>query len=162
MTDESLLTESIRALVDRPRPLGTVEVTVRAVRRAMEVYLGAAEAARRAADLAPGGPVPGYVIEALGADFNVESDGDGLPAVLPNSILISNEWQFERPFRLGERLAIVSRLASVSERFGGKFGYSLDFRTEVQFVAEDGTIVARSGRSMMQYRAEGATGEAEG
>ena len=160
MTDASLLTDDLRALIGRSTALGTVEVTLRAVRRSIEVYLGAAEAERRTLALAPGDAVPGYVIEALGSDFNVESDGTGLPVVLPNSLLISNEWQFERPFRLGERLVVASRLADISERFGGKFGYSLDFRTEVVFSTPDGEVVAHNGRSMMQYSAAAAAGAA--
>ncbi|HXU25547.1 MAG TPA: hypothetical protein VN697_16105 [Tepidiformaceae bacterium] len=158
MPDESLLTAEIRALIGRTTPMGTVEITLRAVRRSLEVYLGAAEAERRTRDLVPGDPVAGYVIEALGSDFNVESDGNGLPSVLPNSLLISNEWQFERALRLGEHLTVASRLADISERFGGKFGYSLDFRTEVQFAAPDGEVVARNARSMMQYNAAGNEG----
>ena len=85
--DESLLTPEVRALIGRTTPMGTVEITLRAVRRSLEVYVGAAEAEQRTTNLAPGDAVPGYVIEALGSDFNVESDGNGLPSVLPNSLL---------------------------------------------------------------------------
>jgi len=156
--DASLLTDDIRALIGGATPLDPVTVTLRAVRRSLEVYLGADEAERRAARLQPGDAVPGYVIEALSS----ESDTPEFPALLPNSILISNEWQFERPFRLGEQLNVAFRLLDIAERFGGKFGYSLDFRTETEFSDSTGATVARSGRSMMQYDAAVAGGDGEG
>lgn len=158
MPDASLLTDDIRALIGRAAGLGQVTVTLRAVRRSIEVYLGADEAGRRAASLQTGDAVPGYVIEALSSEW----DTPEFPALLPNSILISNEWQFDRPFRLGEQLDVAFRLLDITERFGGKFGYSLDFRTETEFSDSTGATVARSGRSMMQYDAAAAGGADEG
>ncbi len=151
MPDESLLTDEISALVGLATPMLPVEVTPRAVQRAMDVYLGHHDGA----PTAPGSSVPGYVLAALDS----ESEPPPLPNLLPNSLLISNEWSFERPLRLGEKLDVAYRITGISERFGGRFGYSIDFRTEDEFVDSTGAVVARSARSMMQYDASQARAE---
>jgi hypothetical protein len=143
MPDESLLTDEVRALAGKETPIGSVEVTPRAWRHAVEVYTGVVPQSTPAA----GEPISGYVIAALDADYEVES----LPALLPNSILISNEWQFERPMRMGETFQAAYRLVDITERFGGRFGYSIDFRAEVFYRDANGEVVARSGRTMTQY-----------
>ena len=155
MPDKSLLTDDVRALVGRATAMLPVQVTLRAVQRAMDVYLGHQDGA----PTEPGASVPGYVLAALDS----ESEPEPLPPVLPNSLLISNEWSFERPLRLGEELAVSYRITNISERFGGRFGYSIDFRSEEEFVDSSGAVVARSGRAMMQYDAsEAPDDEAEG
>jgi len=150
MPDASLLTDDVRALVGITYPLPPVRVTIRAVHRAMEVYLGA----RRDTVFADGDPVPGFTLAALDAES--EDTRPEVPRLMPNSLLISNDWQFERPLRLGEELNRVYALTNASERFGGRFGYSLDFRSEVQFLDATGAIVARSGSTMTQYDASEA------
>jgi hypothetical protein len=155
MPEESLLTDDIRALVGTAVPMMPVEVTLRAVQRAMDVYFGHHEVA----PAEPGSIVPGYVLAALDS----ESEPPPLPNLLPNSLLISNEWSFERQLRLGERLDVAYRITGISERFGGRFGYSIDFRTEDEFIDATGTVIARSARNMMQYDAAQARDEgAEG
>jgi hypothetical protein len=108
----------------------------------MDIYLGEGQAAP-----GDGEPVPGFVLAALEG----ESDRMDLPDVLPDSLLISNEWQFDRPLRLGEELTVSGRLADITERFGGRFGYGLYFRSETEFRDESGEVVARSARTLMQY-----------
>lgn len=155
MPEQSLLTDEIRALQGPATVMLPVEVTPRAVQRAMDVYLGHHEDAPDE----PGSPVPGYVLAALDS----ESEPPALPTLLPNSLLISNEWSFERPLRLGEKLDVAYRITGISERFGGRFGYSIDFRTEDEFTDSSGAVVARSARNMMQYDASEARDEgAEG
>lgn len=145
MPEESLLTDEVRAIVGQETPLGRVQVTPKAYRRAVEVYTG------HIPRIAPGAgePVPGYVLAALDS----ESDTPAMPSLLPNSLLISNEWQFERPLRMGEEFESVYSVVAVTERFGGRFGYSIDFRAEVIFKDGEGNPVARSGRTMTQYSA---------
>jgi hypothetical protein len=145
------LTDDIRDLVGRAMPMLPVEVTLRAVQRAMDVYLGHHDGAPTEL----GAPVPGYVLAALDS----ESEPPPLPNVLPNSLLISNEWSFERPLRLGEKLDVAYRITGISERFGGRFGYSIDFRTEDEFLDATGAVIARSARNMMQYDASAARDE---
>src|SRR5688572_3117980 len=115
--------------------------------RAMDLYLG-----RR--DLLPrdGEMVPGYVLAAL----EPETDNVPVPELLPDSILVSNEWMFERPLRMGEELVANGRLADIVERFGGRFGYSLHFRSETEFHEPSGAVVARSVRTLMYYDARNA------
>ena len=153
MPDESLLTDDVRALAGKETPIGTVEVTPKALRRAVEVYTGSPPTTVPAA----GEPVTGYVIAALDADYELEA----LPNLMPNSILISNEWQFERPLRMGETLQASYRLVDITERFGGRFGYSIDFRAEVVYRDAAGDVVARSGRTMTQYSASERRGDGE-
>ena len=150
MPDASLLTDDVRALIGVTHPLEPVRVTLRAVRRATEVYLGHPGDA----PYADGDPVPGYAIAGLDADS--ESERPQPPKLLPNSLLISNDWQFERPLRLGEEFQRVYSVTNISERFGGRFGYSIDFRSEVQFADPEGNVIARSGSTMTQYDASDA------
>ncbi|MGE0599399.1 MAG: hypothetical protein AB7J35_06850 [Dehalococcoidia bacterium] len=143
MPDQSLLTDEVRALIGSETVSGSVEVTLRGWRHAVEVYTG------RVPDEtpAPGDPVSGYAIAGLETDYEATE----LPPLLPNSILIANQWEFERPLRMGEKLQASYRLVDINERFGGRFGYSIDFRAEVVYRDADGNIVARSGRTMTQY-----------
>lgn len=145
--DESLLTDEIRALVGHRTELGPATITLRLVQRATEVFYG-----HPGRDYAQGEEVPGYVISAL----DPEIDPPEMPKLLPQGILISNEWAFERYPRLGETLVVTSSLANISERFGGQFGYSLDFRTETEYRATNGDLVATSSTNMMQYDASAA------
>jgi hypothetical protein len=143
MPEESLLTDEVRTLIGRESASGSVEVTVRGWRHAVEVYTG------RVPENTPadGDPVSGYAIAGLETDY----DATELPNLMPNSILISNQWEFERPLRMGETLQASYRLVDISERFGGRFGYSIDFRAEVIYRDANGHVVARSGRTMTQY-----------
>lgn len=155
MPEQSLLTDEVRALIGSETPLGTVQVTPRNWRHAVEVYTGVDPKETPAA----GEPVSGYAIAALETDYELTE----LPALLPNSILIANQWEFERPLRMGETLRASYHLVDITERFGGRFGYSIDFRADVVYRDDEGNVVARSGRTMTQYdpaeaRAEGSGG----
>ena len=148
MPDESLMTDAVRALIGQAHPMMNDQVTRRSYQRALDVYL-------EHHDYGPpdGADVPGYVIEALDS----ETEPPGIPALLPQSLLMSNEWQFERPLRMGEELEMTYRIVDISERFGGRFGYSIDFRTEVALSEPGaGAVVARSVRTMTQYSAADA------
>ena len=128
--------------------MGTVDVTPKSWRRAVEVYTGKVPEQTPAT----GEPISGYAIAALETDYELTE----LPPLMPNSILIANQWEFERPLRMGETLAASYRLVDVTERFGGRFGYSIDFRAEVVYRDATGAVVARSGRTMTQYVASDA------
>lgn len=153
MPEESLLTDEVRALVGQATEAVEVEVAARHVRRAMDLYLGE----RKRLSFAAGERVPGYVLVALVS----EAEGVDLPDVMPNSILISNEMLFERPLVMGERLILRSRIGDISERFGGRFGYSLYFRTETEACDPTGGVVAKTAQTMMYYDAAAATGNGE-
>lgn len=143
MPEQSLLTDDVRAMVGRETASGTVQVTLRGWRHAVEVYTGEVPSHTPK----DGGPVSGYAIAALETDYEATE----LPNLLPNSILIANQWEFDRPLRMGETLTAFYRLVDVNERFGGRFGYSIDFRAEVVYRDAAGAVVARSGRTMTQY-----------
>ncbi|MGE5595657.1 MAG: MaoC family dehydratase N-terminal domain-containing protein [Hyphomicrobiales bacterium] len=148
MPDESLLTPEVRAYAGRTSEPVRVRVSARAVRRAIETYGG------RRREFAEGDEVPGIVTVALEA----ESEPIAMPEVLPRSLLISNEMSFERPLRLGEELTVRQRIADISERLGGRFGYSIYVRSETEFFDASGQLVASTARTMMQYEHE-ARGE---
>lgn len=148
MPDQSLLTDDVRALIGREVVMGEVHVTPRAVKRALEVYTGVVPKSVPA----DGEDVPGYAIAAFEGDY----EGQPLPSLMPNSLLIANEWSFERPLRMGETLTAVHVIAGITERFGGRFGYSIDTRTEMHYKDADGNVVARSGFTMTQYSAADA------
>ena len=145
MPEQSLLTEDVRALIGRETASGSVQVTPRGWRHAVEVYTGRVPKETPA----PGDPVSGYAIAALETDYEATE----LPNLMPNSILIANQWEFERPLRMGETLDAFYRVVDITERFGGRFGYSIDFRAEVVYRGPAGELVARSGRTMTQYDA---------
>ncbi len=153
MPEESLLTPELRAFIGKSTTPVPVQVTAQAVRRAMDVFYG-----HHRRTFAPGDPVPGAVIAALVPDSDDPLD---FPSPLPNGILISDEWQFERPLRLGEELQAQNTIADISERFGGQFGYSIYTRFEMLLRDATGAIVARSGRTMMNYDASSARGGGE-
>ena len=150
MVEESLLTPEVRALIGQSSEPVRVRVTRRGTERAAEVYFG--EPVTITAG--PGEDVPGFAIAAL--EFDPEPASAGFPALMPNTILISNEWLFERPLRMDEELVAVRRLADVTERFGGQFGYSLNIRQETEFADPAGATIARTVTTMMQYDAKNA------
>lgn len=142
MLEESLLTPGVRALVGSRIGTATIVISLKTVNRAMDTFLG-----HHRHDLHPGDPVPGYVMSAL----EPEAELGAIPELLPDTLLISNEWEFERPFRLGEELTLTGRIADISERFGGQFGYSIYFRSEAELRDANGEVAARAARTMMQY-----------
>lgn len=146
--DQSLLTDDVRALIGQETDMGTVTVTPKSWRHAVEVYTGKVPAETPA----DGEPISGYAIAALETDYELTE----LPPLMPNSILIANQWEFERPLHMGETLHASYRLVDITERFGGRFGYSLDYRAEVVYRDAAGQVVARSGRTMTQYSASEA------
>lgn len=142
MPDASLLTDDVRAQVGREGPPALVTVSRRAVERTMDLYRG-----NHHGRLAEGDPVPGYVLVAL----QPEAESVAIPELMPNSLLISNELTVERPLRLGEQVTVQSRLADISERLGGRFGYSLYVRTETNCHDASGAFVARMSQTLMYY-----------
>lgn len=155
VVEESLLTDEVRSHIGKTADRGTTRVTAQALRRASETFFGKAWEPVPG----PGEEVPGITIGALDPD----GDAPTLPIVLPNTLIVSNEWQFERPFRMGEDLEVRSRMADISEHFGGRFGYSLHFRTEVEFREPgSGRVVARTVQTMMQYDTVEESDEGDG
>lgn len=145
MPDASLLTEALRGLVGRETALGSAIVTPRAFKRAVEVFTGSPPAV-----IPPeGAPVPGYVLAALETD----SEPPGLPPIMPNTLVTADEWSFDRDLRMGELLQASFLIVDMKERFGGRFGYSIDVRSESVFRAPGGAAVARNTRTMTYYSA---------
>jgi hypothetical protein len=141
--EQSLITEEVRGLVGRMGPPAEVIISRRQLAHALETFFGSTAGVER---LSEGDEVPGVVLIALQGD----ADGVAFPSLLPNSLLISNEMTLERPLRLGERLIARSRLADVTERLGGRFGYGLYVRSETVF-ADGAGPVASVAQTLMYY-----------
>ncbi len=152
MQDQSLITDAVRALVGRRAVLEPQTVTRRAVQKAMDLYLGHQRGAPEV-----GEPAPGFVLAALELGNDVEE----FPQLLPNSMLISNEWQWERRLIVGETLRSESIVADISERFGGRFGYNITVRREIVLTGADGAVAARSVNTLMYYDPKNARGGEE-
>jgi len=146
--EESVLTPEVRALIGSEAAPLHVRVTPRLVQRAIETYQ------LRPRAMGDGDPVPGMVVVALQSEAEMVAP----PDLLPNSLLIGNEVDFERPLRMGEELVVVSRLADIRERLGGRFGYSVYVRTENEFREPGGAVVARAAQTMMYYDASSERG----
>ncbi len=144
MHDASLVSEELRSLIGATGPEVTVEVTRGAALRAADVFRGS----REGLELEPGAEVPGFVLAALEGDVPRVQ----VPEPLPRSLLVANEWRFERPLRLGDELRARSRVADIRERFGGRFGHSVYVQTEVEFREPgSGALVAASSITLMYY-----------
>src|SRR6478736_4213152 len=98
MPDASLLTPEVLALVGRESEPVKAVLSSKAVRHAIEVYGG--DASRR---FAPGDAVPNFAFAALEPDALPVN----VPDLLPDSLLVSNEMEFERELRLGEELSLT-------------------------------------------------------
>ncbi len=123
-----------------------VVVDAGTVRRAQETFLGKVGVVPSV-----GERVPSYTLAALGADTGMLGELD----VLPSSLLVSNEWTLERPILLGEALTARSRIADIAEKFGGRFGYGIHVRTEVDFRDAKDELVAQSSTTLMYYDPSG-------
>ncbi|MCC7364090.1 MAG: hypothetical protein IT303_06930 [Dehalococcoidia bacterium] len=148
MPEASLLTPEIRALIGTGNEPVAVTITPAAVRRSMRAVFG--EIATPT--FAPGEEVPGYVLIAL------QPEGDELPMpdLMPDKLEVSNEIDIVRPLRMGETLQVRSRIGHIAERLGGRFGYSLLIRMDVEFSEPGGAVVARFSFTAMQYDASAA------
>lgn len=152
MREASVLTPEVLELVGRRSAPVEVTISTRSVRRAMDLYLG-----HHDLPIDEGKPVPGYVLLAL----QPESEGVRVPDLLPSSLLVSNEFGLERPLTLGETLVATSTLAALNERFGGRFGYSVNARSEVEFRDSSGALVATMASTLMYYDPADANDAAE-
>lgn len=142
MSDESLLTDEVRAFVGRATEPVTVRITRGHVRRAMLAVTG--DASRIPAD---GEIVPGYVLAALDGDADLLET----PRVLPSGVLVGTDWAVERPLRMGDEFTAVRRIADVSERLGGRYGHTISFRVDVEYRDADGALVARASLQTNQF-----------
>lgn len=150
MADASLITPELEALLGRAFEREPVEVTLALVHHAMDVYGDAR------LPFAPGDEVPDYVLLAMTPPAE---RGQLMPRAQPAQLVVSNGWRFERPLRLGDRLTCRVRLGSLSERFGGHFGHSLQYRTDAEFRGSTGALVATDAITFIQYDPANATPE---
>jgi hypothetical protein len=150
MGDKALVTDEIQAMVGRTSTPVRVVVTPNVVRRTMDTVYGG-----RSTAPPEGVEVPGIVLMGL----EIEAEPLRVPDLLPASLLVGNEWSFERAPRVGEALTVFTRLDSIAERFGSRLGHSVHVRSSVEFADEAGSVIARASRTLAYYDpAEGGPG----
>jgi acyl dehydratase len=141
--DQSLITDELRAHIDRPMPERRITITSDLVRRVRETLAGG--------PVEDNGSVPPSLI------FTLEDDrGPLLPGLPESSLLAGDEWEWRRAFRLGETLTARTRLAGINERLGGRLGQALFLRYECVIAGSDGAPAAFARRSTAYFANESA------
>jgi acyl dehydratase len=140
--DGSLITAELERLAGVDGPPHEATVTPELVRRVLETM---EDADPRWTDRT-GATAPPYVLMAFGADLPLPETPRA-----PLGLVTGDDWTLTRMVRVGERLRVVGRLASVHERFGSRFGHNLVLRTTWTYTDETGGIVAEAGRSAIRY-----------
>lgn len=137
--DESFITDELAALVGEEMVARTVSITPLLVSRLVETLHDPDPRWQE-------GIAPPYVLLALETGINLPE----APAAR-ESLVTGDEWSVYRPLRVGEDLRLTGGLASAHERFGSRFGHTLNLRMAYRFTDESDAIVAEAGRSMIRY-----------
>jgi hypothetical protein len=140
--DGSLITDEVRALVGMSTEPVTITLTRDVVQQAMHSVTGAEEGAPD--DGMPAGAAAMAALEGAIAPLQT-------PRILPNGMVISNEWSVERQLLVGEAFECVRRVVDVSERLGGRFGHCLYIRVEAEIRDMTGVVAARCGTTSIQF-----------
>ncbi len=74
-----------------------------------------------------------------------------VPQILPNGILTQTEWQFHKPFKIGEELQAVGQVFDIRDRLGGRYGYSILVMTGTEYFDAAGDLVASSIMTITQF-----------
>lgn len=137
---QSLLTDELSALVGVDGAPYQVAVDELVLRRVLETM--AEDNQRWRGDL-----TPPYILMAFEKTLPLPETPEA-----PESLVTGDEWALVRPVRLGEPISVTGRLASATERFGSRFGHTLNLRTTWTFTDVDGAVVAEVGRGTIRYR----------
>ncbi len=74
-----------------------------------------------------------------------------VPQILPNGILTQTEWQFHKPFKIGEELEAIGQVFDIRDRLGGRYGYSILVMTGTEYFDAAGSLVASSIMTITQF-----------
>ena len=150
--EETLLTPAMTAQIGREGEPISVEISREATRRMAEA-LGeddpAVIAALEGDD--PRAVVPPYALLTVVTRMRQVSAPD-LPG---HGLLAADEWRYDAPVRLGDRLRVVPKIADIQERIGGRVGHSLFVHYEWSCTNQDGDTVARVHRTVAYYPKRG-------
>ena len=146
MSDESYITDEHRAVIGKPIEGGDVTVSE-------------ADAARLRQVLDDGDPrwaegtgvAPPYILALLEPNAPMAQ----MPRVLPGGLLTNQEWQLQRPIRIGETFRAVSQVMDIRERMGGRYGHSVLVTMSTDYFDADGTKVASTMRTLTQFDPQG-------
>jgi hypothetical protein len=143
--DESLLSAEDLAARGRPMPLGAFAVTETMARHAHEVF-----GSRPMVDETAQGATPLLAIVSHEADVR-GIDVPNLRPTLPSTLLSNNELVVFRRPRFGERMEVVLRVTDMVERFGGRFGHSVNVRNEFDFRDAAGETALRIVNTILHF-----------
>lgn len=140
--EASLITDEVRALIGTSSEPVSVHLSRHHVAKALFAVTGVRGNAPEDGEVAP--------VCAFGS---IEGEGNRLetPTLMPKFMIVSNDWSFERPMRVGETYTCARRIVDISERLGGRFGYAIYIRTDNEFRDPEGNLVAYATTNVMQY-----------
>jgi hydroxyacyl-ACP dehydratase HTD2-like protein with hotdog domain len=140
--EASLITDEVRALIGASSEPVSVQLSRHHVAKALFAVSGSRDNVPQDGEIAP--------VCAFGS---IEGEGNRLdtPTLMPKFMIVSNDWSFERPMRVGETYTCARRIVDISERLGGRFGYAIYIRTDNEFRDAEGNLVAYATTNVMQY-----------
>jgi hypothetical protein len=97
------------------------------------------------------GIAPPYVLSGLAGG----RPRGNVPQILPGGILTQTEWQFFKPFKIGDELQAYGKVFDIRDRLGGRYGYSILVMTGTDYVDSEGDTVASSIMTITQFNPAG-------
>ena len=147
--DESMITPAMEAAIGREGDPVTLTITRELVRRmaeALDEPDPALLAALESDDATP--EAPGW---ALFVHFGRYRQPD-LPDAPPRGLMAADELTLLAPIHVGDELTVVSRIAGMNERIGGRVGHSLFVDHEWTFSNQHGVDVATTRRTVAYFK----------
>ncbi len=150
MIDESIITPAMQEAVDRSTPPETVEIERGAIVRFAEavgdtnpLFTGD----RASSGDGSGGTVaPPTFLRSLPGTVPPLPDAETLPRVLDGG----SAWEYFEPVRPGDRITMVRRLESLTER-EGRLGKMLLGVYVVEYTNQDGKLVATQRSTIIRH-----------
>lgn len=146
--EQSLITDEHRSWIGKKSEPITVTVSEKDAHRMRDVL---EDSDPRWAD--DTGLAPPYVLAQMGG----RRPGQ-MPQILPGGLLTQQEWTFERPFKIGEKLTGYSEVIDIRERLGGRYGHSVLVTSATRFSDTDGNPVASAMLTITQFDPRRAQG----
>ena len=147
MTEQSVVTDAMRRAVGVESEPKTHLVEAGAIRKFADAIGDPSPAYRGTAD---GGAVaPPTFLRSLDAGPATAVFESPYPDLLDGG----SEWEYARPVRAGDRIAVTETLVDVAEK-SGRLGPMLLATWETRYVDDSGATVATQRNTLVYYRAE--------
>ena len=146
--DESMITPAMEAEIDAPGDPIEVTITRELVRRMAEALDADPDliAVLESAEETPEGPA-----WALFVHFGRYRQRR-LPDAPKRGLMAADELTILAPVRVGDTLTVVSKIAGINERIGGRVGHSLFVDHEWTYTNQRGEEVARTRRTVTFFK----------